>query len=121
MLRLIKYLVLVLIALVLVVLALANRDAVTLNLLPADMAAWAGVDVTPIELPLFLVIFGGVAVGLLIGRIAEWLREYRYRADAKQQRRARTKLEREVADLKGRSGEAQDDVLALLEDGGRTG
>lgn len=121
MLRLIKYIVLAVIAVVLVVLALANRDSVTLELLPADLAAWSGVNFAPIELPLFLVIFAGVAIGLLIGRIAEWLREYRYRADAKQQRRARTKLEREVADLKGRSGETQDDVLALLEDGGRTG
>lgn len=121
MLRVIKYIVLVVIALGLVVLALANRQPVTLNLLPADIAAWAGVNFAPIDLPLFLVIFGGVALGLLMGRIAEWLREYRFRKDAKVQRRARTKLEREVADLKGRKGEAQDDVLALLDDGTRTG
>ena len=121
MLRLLKYLVLAVIAVVLVVLALANREAVVLELLPDDIAAWAGVDFQPIELPLFLVIFGGVAIGLLIGRIAEWLREYRFRADAKLQRRERTKLEREVASLKGNRGGEKDDVLALLDDGGRTG
>ena len=119
--RLVKYVVLGVIALVLIVLALANRDPVTLNLLPSDLAAWAGASIPPLELPLFLVIFIGVALGLLIGRIAEWLREYRYRKDAKVQRRARSKLEREVATLKGHTADTQDDVLALLEDGSRTG
>ena len=121
MLRLLKYLVLAAIAVVLVVLALANQQTVVLKLLPDDIAAWAGVDVQTIEPPLFVVIFGGVAIGLVIGRIAEWLREYRFRADAKLQRRERTKLEREVASLKGSSSTEKDDVLALLEDGGRTG
>ena len=121
MLRLLKYLVLAAIAVVLVVLALANREAVVLELLPPDMAAWVGVDLQSVELPLFLVIFGGVAIGLLIGRIAEWLREYRFRADAKHQRRERTKLEREMATLKGSQHAEEDDVLALLEDGTRTG
>lgn len=114
--RLIKYLVLLAIALVLVVLALANRGAVTLQLLPDEIAGWTGLPNVPVELPLFMVIFGGVVLGLLIGFIWEWLREHRHRAEASRERRARTKLEREMADLKGKSGQPDDDVLALLDD-----
>ena len=52
MIRLIKYLILAAIALVLVVLALANREPVTLELLPAELAGWAGLNYAPIEMPL---------------------------------------------------------------------
>ncbi|MEM9319677.1 MAG: LapA family protein [Pseudomonadota bacterium] len=119
--RFVKYLILCAIALVLIVLALANRQTVTLELLPPEIAGWVGIPFPPIELPLFLVIFAGVIGGLLIGFIWEWLREHRHRAEAKQQRRARTRLEREVENLKGHSNEGKDDVLALLDEGGRTG
>lgn len=120
-LRLIKYFVLLVISLALVILAFANRDSVTLQLMPEEMAAWTGLTIAPLEVPLFVVIFAGVMVGLLIGFIWEWLREYRLRAEGSRHARERTKLEREVATLKGRSGKSDDDVLALLEDGGRTG
>ncbi|MEM6609396.1 MAG: LapA family protein [Pseudomonadota bacterium] len=121
MLRLIKIIVLAVIAFGLVILALANRTIVTLELLPQEIAGWVGISFAPIELPLFLVIFGGVAIGLLVGFIWEWLREHRHRAEASRERRARTKLEREVETLKGRSNEGQDEILALLDDGRRAG
>ncbi len=116
MIRYLKYAFLVLIALALVLLALANRDPVTLRVLPEDLAVWAGWSFA-VELPLFLVIFGGVAVGLLVGFVWEWLREHRHRADAKLQKRDKKKLEREMQTLKGRQNEGKDEVLALLEDG----
>jgi uncharacterized integral membrane protein len=62
--RAIKYLFLIAVAIALVVLAMANRDLVTLTLLPQELALWSGVDLT-IDLPLFVVILGGVATGFL--------------------------------------------------------
>jgi hypothetical protein len=50
--RAIKYLFLIVVAMALVVLAMANRDPVTLTLLPQELALWSGVDIA-IELPLF--------------------------------------------------------------------
>ena len=120
MIRTLKYLFLAAVALVLVVLALANRDTVTVEAIPADLAAWVGWSFA-IELPLFLVILGGVLAGLLIGFVWEWFREHRHRAEAATQRRERGKLEREVRQLKGRANEGKDEILALLEDGQRTG
>ncbi|MBF9033884.1 DUF1049 domain-containing protein [Rhodobacterales bacterium HKCCE2091] len=118
--RWLKYLFLAAVALVLVVLSLANREFVTVETLPPGLAAWAGWTYA-IELPLFLVILLSVIAGLLIGFVWEWFREHRHRAEASRQRRARAKLEHEVQTLKGRANEGRDDVLALLDDGTRTG
>lgn len=117
MIRYLKYAFLALVAFGLVILALANRSTVMLQLLPENLALWTGWSFT-IELPLFLVIFGGVVLGLLIGFVWEWLREHRHRAEAKTHRRDKQKLEREVQTLKGRANEGQDEILALLEDTG---
>lgn len=117
MIRYIKYFILAVIAIGLVVLALANRDPVTLRVLPENLALWLGWSFA-IQLPLFLVILGGVVIGLLVGFIWEWLREHRHRAEAKTHRREKQKLEREVQTLKGKQNEGRDEVLALLEDGG---
>jgi putative membrane protein len=89
--RAIKYLFLIAVAIALVVLAMANRDPVTLTLLPQELALWSGVDLT-IDLPLFVVILGGVATGVLWGFVWEWLREHRHRAAAKTNHREAKKL-----------------------------
>ena len=115
--RFIRYALLALLAIVLVTVALANAGLVTLRLLPAELAGFFGAG-WEVELPLFLVVLLGVALGLLIGFVWEWTREHHYRAEARRQRRERERLEREVAvtrpAARGRRG---DDVLALLEDG----
>ena len=115
--RFLRYLFLALLAICLLAIALANRDLVTVNLLPDEIAAFAGFD-PAITLPLFLVIFGGIVAGVVIGFVWEWFREHKHRAEAVNQRREREKLEREVTRLKPASERQQDDVLALLESGG---
>ncbi len=114
-LRFLKYVVLVLLAAGIVVLSLANRGPMSLQLLPEDLAAFVGYNQT-IELPVFLVILIGVGVGLLIGFIWEWLREYRHRADAARARAEAKQLRARIA----RDGAPQregDDVLSLLDKG----
>ncbi len=104
-------------AIVLIAVALANREPVTLRLLTEDMAALAGVS-SSVTLPLFIVVFGGIVAGLLIGFVWEWFREHKHRAEAAAQRRQKKQLEREVNRLKASSPETDDDVLALLESSG---
>lgn len=117
--RTIKYLFLALVGLTLTLVAVANRELVTLKLLPKELAELAGFNLD-IQLPLFLVILGGVVVGLLVGFVWEWLREHKHRRDAARGRRDVSKLERQVTDLKRTSDPEQDEVLALLEDHGAT-
>ncbi len=104
-------------AVVLLVVAMANRDNVTLRLLPEEIGTFAGVTWT-VELPLFLVIFLGIVGGLMIGFIWEWFREHKHRMEATRQGREARKLQREVEALKSdkRKARGEDDVLALLDD-----
>ncbi len=115
--RYIKYLFLGTTAVVLIVVALANRQMVTLRALPDGLAGLFG-GPFEIRLPLFLVIFGGIVVGLLIGFVWEWLREHKHRAAAARKSREVGQLSREVRRLRDRPDQ-QDDVLALLEDTGK--
>lgn len=66
-----------------VALAVANRKPVTLSLDPFSPDAPA----LSVTLPLFIVIFGAVIVGVLAGGIVTWARQGRYRREARAARR----------------------------------
>ena len=114
MLRYLRLLFIAATGLALLVLALANRAAVPVRLLPEDVGALLGLDHVW-ELPLFLVILGSVALGVLIGFVWEWFRESKHRSAATHHRREAARLEREVGRLRDKTDERKDDVLALLE------
>lgn len=104
----------------LVTVAMANRAPVTLQSLPDDLAAFLGLG-WRIELPLFVVIFGGIVAGLLIGFVWEWFREHKHRVSASVKSRDVARLERELAMMQDAKGMPQDDVLALLQDSRKVG
>ena len=112
--RYIRYAFLLALTVVLVSVALANRGMVTLQLLPSGLADMAGMN-RSIQLPLFIVIFGGIIAGLLIGFVWEWLREHKHRAAAAQRGAEVKKLERELRRTKAERDKDKDEVLALLD------
>jgi len=118
--RYIRYLLLIVIAVGLVVVATANREIVTLNMLPDELSTFSGMSYA-VDVPLYVVGFAGILVGLLIGFFWEWLREGRHRAIASRQRREAAKMKRELEKLKADKHriEGRDEVLALLERGGQ--
>jgi len=104
---------------VLLTLALANRGAVAVRFLPEELSSVLGLSAA-YELPLFLVILGSVAAGVLIGFVWEWFRERRIRGDARAKTREVARLERELAVLKDATGTPpRDEVLALLDGSAR--
>lgn len=112
--RLLRLAFLGLLALVLIALALANREIVTLRVLPPEAGEFLGFS-WAVQMPLFLVIFAGILIGLLIGFVWEWMREYRIRSTAAQATRKAAHLEREVDRLKAKSEGPKDEILALLD------
>lgn len=112
--RYIRYACIAVFAIALIAVALANRERVTLKVLPDEIATLFAVNPS-INLPLFVVIFGGLIAGLLVGFVWEWFREHAIRSEASKAGRNVRKLEREVARLKGEQAEGGDDVLAILD------
>lgn len=109
--RAVKIILLALILLVIVVLSLANRELVTLNLLPEGMATLMPVSV---QVPLFLVSLLSILVGMILGYLLEWLREHKHRRRAHEKTKEAARLGREVHDLRKSSGKPEDEVLALI-------
>lgn len=112
--RFIKWAFLGALALCLVTVALANRAWVELRVIPDDVATLVGLP-NMIEVPLYIVIFGAIVAGLVIGYIGEWIREHKHRAEGARAKREASQLEREVKKMRRRDGGDQDDVLALLD------
>ena len=114
MIRFLKYLFLAALAVVLLTVALANRQEVTLTLLTPELADFARFNWT-VETPLFLVVFGGIVAGLLIGFVWEWLREAKHRQTVAARERQVRDLKKEVIKLRGQKTDTEDDVIAILE------
>lgn len=112
--RYIRYASIAIFALALILVALANRGMVSVKLWPDELAGLAASNPS-YDMPLFIVIFGGVLSGLVIGFIWEWIREAGERAEAARQVREMQRLRAEIKRLKGEKHEGKDEVLALLE------
>ncbi|WP_164876029.1 lipopolysaccharide assembly protein LapA domain-containing protein [Falsirhodobacter deserti] len=112
MLRWIRIVVLVILALILLGVAVANRELVTISLLPDSIASFFGWDWS-LRMPLFLVILLAAALGLLIGFVWEFLRERRIRTAAIESQREASRLRAEVASM--RKDQPRDEVLAILD------
>ncbi|WP_282077789.1 lipopolysaccharide assembly protein LapA domain-containing protein [Epibacterium ulvae] len=113
--RYLRYAVLASLAIILASIAMANRNFVDLKLMPDALAELVGVN-PGISLPLFVVVIGGVGAGLMIGFLAEYLREHKHRREAGERKREARRLAREVNKLKEQKNKGKDEVLALLED-----
>ncbi len=115
--RYIRYAFLGALGVVLISVSLANRGMVDLKLMPDVLAEMIGFNLG-ITLPLFVVVLGGIAAGLVIGFVWEWLREYKHRREVGQKSRQVHSLEREVTRLKGEKHQGKDEVLAILDEAG---
>lgn len=96
--KLVIWLVLVPLAIVILMFAVANRQLVTISFDPFSTAQPAA----SLTLPLFVLIFILVLLGVFIGGIAAWMRQARYRRAARVLEGDVAGLRREVALLNDR-------------------
>ncbi len=94
--RLLTYIVLVPLAVVVIALSVANRAAVSLSLDPFGVTSppWA------VRAPLFVFLFAALALGVLVGGAATWLRQGKWRQAARSERASAQRLRREVEQLR---------------------
>jgi len=76
-----------LLALIAAAIAIANRDVVAFRLDPLPYQ---------IDLPLYVIAFAALFVGILIGALAMWMRDGKVRKRAREERRASTRLRNEL-------------------------
>lgn len=112
--RLLRLLVLAIIAIGLVVIAMANHGPITVRLLPDELAQLLNVN-WEFTMPVFLLLFVAMFVGVVLGYVLEWAREHKHRVTAVTETRERQRLQKQVKDIAPPSADEGDDVLALLE------
>jgi uncharacterized integral membrane protein len=81
--KLINLIILVPVAIVLIVLSVANRSVVTLALNPFD----PGDPVLSVSAPFFVFLFLSLMIGMVVGSLATWFRQGRYRKKARREAR----------------------------------
>jgi uncharacterized integral membrane protein len=86
--KIVAALILVPLAVVIIAFAVANRQAVTVSLDPFN----PDVPAASVTKPLFVIIIAVLILGVIVGGIAAWLRQTKWRRTAR-------RLEREVANL----------------------
>jgi uncharacterized integral membrane protein len=88
--------VLVPVAALLLIFAVANRTPVVLSLDPFS----PGTPAWSVQLPLFVIILAAVGVGVVVGGIADWFGQARYRREARFGRSEVKRLEQEAQALR---------------------
>ncbi|MEL6678790.1 MAG: LapA family protein [Pseudomonadota bacterium] len=111
MIRYFRLFLLLVIAVAMIFIAIANREFVTVELVPTQFAAVAQYS---LDVPLFVLMVGMALGGFILGWSWEYVREWRLRSESKQRKRQVERLENEMDTLKKRTGTEEDDVLALL-------
>lgn len=108
MIRFLKGLVLLPVAIVVVVLAVANRESVLLSFDPVSE-----VPVFSFALPLYAALFGAVALGMVIGGCAAWLAQGKHRRARREHRREAERLRREAERLREAVARTRDGTPVL--------
>jgi uncharacterized integral membrane protein len=96
--KLVFWLVLVPLAIVILMFAVANREIVTVSFDPFSATRPAA----SVSVPLFVLIFSLVILGVIIGGIAAWLRQSGYRRAARLRHSDVAALRREIETLNTR-------------------
>ena len=111
--RVIKIVFIAIIMVIIMTLALANRQAVEVSLVPDQLAPFVPFA-SSMTLPLFVVGLLSVLFGLVIGIIMEYLREMSIRREVTRKGVQVEELKRQNSRLKEKTQEGENEILALV-------
>lgn len=95
--RFLFFFILLPLAIIVVALSVANRETVALRLNPVDPSAgWT------VSAPMFVILFATLAVGIVAGGIATWLRQGKWRHAARAERAKADQMRKDVERLRER-------------------
>lgn len=100
--KILAVVILVPIAIIAVALSVANRHAVALSLDPFNSADPA----VAVSMPLFVLVFAAIAVGVVIGGVGAWLGQGRWRRQARRLRHELQDARRENAQYRAAASPA---------------
>jgi uncharacterized integral membrane protein len=109
--KFISALILVPLAIVLVVFAVANRQTIQISFDPFDQAHPA----LSLALPLFALILAMVICGVIIGGVAAWLGQSKWRGRARRLEREARALREELDELRQRAGTGESSSIPVVD------
>lgn len=98
--KILTWIVVVPLAIVIIAFAVANRQIVTVSFDPFNSASPA----YAVPLPLFILIFALVILGVVVGGVAAWLRQSKWRRAARKLDAENRQLLQELASIRHRFG-----------------
>ena len=108
--RILLVVIVVPIAIVLIALAVANRAPASFTLDPFN----PGNPGLTLELPLFVMLFLALALGMVVGSLATWWKQGRYRKEARAKDREVQTLMQEIRERKTQAPTASDPALPAV-------
>jgi len=109
--KIVRALVLIPLAIILISLAVANRQVVTVSFDPFDRVDPA----FSLALPLYVLILALVIAGVILGGVAAWMRQSKWRGRARQAEAQARALQLENDQLKRREGPVPPGVRATVD------
>jgi len=109
--KFISALILVPLAIVLVVFAVANRQAVQISFDPFDQAHPA----LSLSVPLFALILAMVIAGVIIGGVAAWVGQSKWRGQARRLEREARAFREELDELRRRAGTGESSSIPVVD------
>jgi uncharacterized integral membrane protein len=105
--KIVRALVLIPLAIILIALAVANRQVVTVSFDPFNQVDPA----FALALPLYVLILALVIAGVILGGVAAWMRQGKWRGRARQAEARARELQHENDQLRRRDGQVPGQVL----------
>ncbi|MGI9482699.1 MAG: lipopolysaccharide assembly protein LapA domain-containing protein [Hyphomicrobiales bacterium] len=96
------------VAIIFIVIALANKHKVTFSLDPTSQND----PIFAFELPLFLLLFATLILGIIFGGIGAWLNQSKWRRAARDARYEMNQIRTEVSSLRKERGEESRDLIS---------